>query len=173
MTIPMGVFDALRVKADDVTSTDFFVYCSNSPAGLPGAWYSASSIIPSEVEIISSYQWWTNDVTAKFALVEMEVDASGNIEFVDFLHTPISAAINDEYAQMVSVYPIPAFDKLVIESESNDLVDLILFDVMGKLVFSDKFTGTTQIDLTQISKGIYFLNLKTTEGELIKKIIIE
>ena len=71
------------------------------------------------------------------------------------------------------IYPIPTSNKLIIESKSSNLTDLTLFDVMGKLVFLDKFTGTTQIDLTQISKGIYYLHLKTTEGELTKKIIVE
>ena len=175
ITIPMGVFDALRVKVDDITSTNYSVYCTDTSFfGTGSAWYPMpSTIFPSEVEVISSYQWWTNDVAAKFAVVEMEVDSFGDIEAVDFLHTPISAAINDEYAQMVSVYPIPASDQLIIESKSSNLTDLTLRDVMGKLVLSNKFTGTTQIDLTQMSKGVYYLNLKTAEGELTKKIIVK
>ena len=188
LNIQLGTFDCLRLKTErDITST-FMAYCSNT-ASSSGAWYNLpSALIPPSTlvlfnfvladlgfdpEAVVTYQWWTDNSNIKFALVEMDVDSLGNIKTVDFLHTSTSAAINDEYAQMVSVYPIPTSDKLIIESKSSNLTDVTLLDVMGKLVFSDKFKGTTQIDLTQISKGIYYLNLKTTEGELTKKIIIE
>ena len=188
ISIQLGTFDCLRLKTErDITST-FMAYCSDTLSS-SGDWYNLpSTLIPQSTlslfnilladlgfdpEAVVTYQWWTNDVATKFALVEMAIDSLGNIKTVNFLHTPSSSAISDEYAQMVSVYPIPASDKLTIESKSSNLTDLTLLDVMGKLVLSDKFTGTTQIDLTQISKGIYYLNLKTTEGALTKKIIIE
>jgi len=173
VTIPLGSFDALRLKVEETTTTEFYTYCSSS-AGLGGGWFSAQAFLPIETEIANRYQWWANDPMFKFMLAELEVDSLDNVEKATFLiENPMPAAINDEYAQMVSVYPIPTSDKLIIESKSSNLTDLTLFDVMGKLVFSDKFSGTTQIDLTQMSKGIYYLHLKTTEGELTKKIIVE
>jgi len=188
LSIQLGTFDCLRLKTErDITST-FMAYCSNSSSS-SGAWYNLplALIPPSTLSVFNlvlanlgfdpesfiTYQWWTDNSNIKFALVEMNIDSLGNIKTVDFLHTPIPGAVNDKYAQMVSVYPIPASNKLIIKSEGSYLTDLTLLDVMGKLVFSDKFKGTRQIDLTQISKGLYYLNLRTAEGELTKKIIIE
>ena len=188
LNIQLGTFDCLRLKTErDITST-FMAYCSNSSSS-SGAWYNLplALIPPSTLSVFNlvlanlgfdpesfiTYQWWTDNSNIKFALVEMNIDSLGNIKTVDFLHTPIPGAVNDKYAQMVSVYPIPASNKLIIKSEGSYLTDLTLLDVMGKLVFSDKFKGTRQIDLTQISKGLYYLNLRTAEGELTKKIIIE
>ena len=36
---------------------------------------------------------------------------------------------------------------LIIESEKSELIDLTLIDIMGQVVFSDQFTGDTQINL--------------------------
>ena len=180
ITIPLGTYDVLRLKTIQNTSSVLNVYCSDTVSGM-GAWinnipFSSIPILAgfSNDEQEIKYQWITNDASVKFLLVEIVVDSLDNIaNGVSFQTTSLVSSITESKQDIFNVYPIPTSDKLTIESKSNDLVDLTLLDVMGKLVFSDKFTGTTQIDLTQISKGIYCLNLKTTQGELTKKIIIE
>ena len=180
ITIPLGTYDVLRLKTIQNTSSVLNVYCSDTVSGM-GAWinnipFSSIPILAgfSNDEQEIKYQWITNDASIKFLLVDIVVDSLDNIiNGVSFQAIPSSSSVAELSLNTFDVYPVPAADKLIIESKSNDLVDLTLLDVMGKLVFSDKFTGTTQIDLTQISKGIYYINLKTSEGELTKKIIIE
>ena len=177
---PLGTFDVLRLKRIQTTNSVLNVYCSDTVSQV-GAWVTniPFSSIPflagfSNNEIEYKYQWITNDVSAEFILAEIVVDNLDNIiNGVSFQTTAPISSITEDNQNMFNVLPIPASDKLIIKSKSNALVDLILLDVMGKLVFSDKFKSTTQIDLTQISKGIYYLNLRTKEGGLTKKIIIE
>ena len=173
--IPMGTFPALRLYVSSTNTQTFSVYCTDTT--MPGTgsnWYPApQQLLPSETNSEYFYQWWSNDPAVKFTLVNIDVDEFGNnYGHVEFLTNPLTS-IEERNDLEASVYPIPTSYKLIIESKSSNLTDLTLFDVMGKLVFSDKFSGTTQIDLTQISKGIYYLHLKTTEGELTKKIIVE
>ena len=180
ITIPLGTYDVLRLKTIQNTSSVLNVYCSDTVSGM-GAWinnipFSSIPILAgfSNDEQEIKYQWITNDASVKFLLAEIVVDSLDNIiNGVAFQTIPSSSSVAELSPNTFDVYPIPASDKLIIESKSSNLTDLTLLDVMGKLVFSDKFTGTTQIDLTQISKGIYYLNLKTTEGKLTKKIIVE
>jgi len=180
ITIPLGTYDVLRLKTIQNTSSVLNVYCSDTVSGM-GAWINniSFSSIPilagfSNDEQEIKYQWITNDASVKFLLAEIVVDSLDNItNGVSFQTIPSSSTVAELLPNTFDVYPIPASNQLIIESEESYLTDLTLLDVMGKLVFSDKFTGTTQIDLTQISKGIYYLNLKTTEGELTKKIIVE
>ena len=177
---PLGTFDVLRLKRIQTTNSVLNVYCSDTVSQV-GAWVTniPFSSIPflagfSNNEIEYKYQWITNDVSVEFILAEIVVDNLDNIiNGVSFQTTAPISSITEDNQNMFNVLPIPASDKLIIKSKSNALVDLILLDVMGKLVFSDKFKSTTQIDLTQISKGIYYLNLRTKEGGLTKKIIIE
>ena len=171
--IPMGTFDALRVKTDDVTTTDYFVYCSDTIFG-NGSWYSMPAVIaPSEVEITSSYSWWTNNPSIKFVLVQIEVDSVGGINAVDFMHSPSPSLVNDLSTNNFNIYPIPATNNLTIETQNNELTSFDFVDVSGKVILKKEFTQSTNLDVSDFSKGIYFLNLKTVSGELTKQIIIE
>ena len=171
--IPMGTFDALRVKTDGITTTDYFAYCSDSILG-NGAWYPMpAAIFPSEVEVISSYSWWTNDPLIKFTLVQIEVDSVGGINAVDFMHSPSPSSVNNLSTNNFKIYPIPATSNLTIEAQDNELTYLDLADVTGKVILKREFIQSTSLDVSHIAQAIYFLNLKTVEGELIKKVIIE
>ena len=180
MTTPLGTYDVLRLKRIQNTFSVLNVYCSDTVSGM-GAWINniPFSSIPllagfSNDEQEIKYQWITNDASVKFLLAEIIVDSLDNlINGVSFQTISSSSSVAELPLNTFDVYPIPSSDKLIIESKSNNLVDLTLRDVMGKVVLSNKFTGTKQIDLTQISKGIYYLNLKAIEGKLTKKVIIE
>ena len=173
--IPMGNFDALRVKTDDVNTTDFFAYCSDGLGN--GAWHPIPAGLPglpsSEVEITSSYAWWTNDPLIKFVLVQIEVDSSGGIDAVDFMHSPNPSSVVNLSNEDFNIYPIPTNNSLTIESQKNDLTAFELVDVTGKVILKKEFIKSTSLDVSQISKGIYFLNFNTVEGDFSKKIIIE
>ncbi|MBT3611623.1 MAG: T9SS type A sorting domain-containing protein [Flavobacteriales bacterium] len=171
--IPMGTFDALRVKTDDVTTTDYFLYCSDTVTG-NGNWYPMpAAIAPSEVEIISSYAWWTNDPLIKFALVQIEIDSLGGIDAIDFMHSPSSSSVADLLTNNFNIYPIPAINNLTIETQNNELASLELVDLTGKVILKKEFTQSTSLDVSRIAKGIHYINLKTVEGELAKQIVIE
>jgi len=171
--IPIGTFDALRVKTDDKTTTDYFAYCSDTILG-NGAWYPMpATIFPSEVEMTSSYAWWTNDPLIKFALVQIDVDSVGGIDAVDFMHFPSPSSVNDLSTNKFNIYPIPATTNLNVEAKNNEFTSLELVDLTGKLILKKEFTKSISLDVLQIAKGMYFLNLKTVEGDLTKQIIIE
>jgi len=169
LIIPMGTFAALRVKTDDVTTQDIFLYCSSTITG-SGSWH----LMPdSDVETTSSYAWWTNDPLVKFVLVQIEVDSIGGIDAVDFMHSPSPSLVNDLSTNNFNIYPIPATNNLTIEAQNNELTNLNLVDVNGKEILKKEFTQSTSLDVSKISKGMYYLNLKTDEGKLTKQIIIE
>ena len=169
VTLPMGTFDALRVKTDDVTTQDIFLYCSSTVTG-NGSWH----IMPdSDIQITSSYAWWTNDPLIKFTLVQMEIDSLGGITGVDFMHSPSPSSVTDLSSNNFNIYPIPATNNLTIEAQNNEFTYLNLVDVTGKVILKKEFTQSTSLDVSHISKGIYYLNLKTVEGKLTKQIIIE
>lgn len=179
MILPDGSFDVLRLKFEDVTSTTYEAHCTNAAFGLSGWGFPVpSSIIAPEVEKNIIYQWWTNDPSIDFFLCSIDVDSLDNIvSGVDFVFTPTSAAppagIENNFLELISVYPIPSSDQLIIETGVSCLTELILLDVMGKLVVSDSFTSNTKIDLSKFSKGTYFLNLKNSKADISKKIIVK
>ena len=189
ISIQLGTFDCLRLKTvRNITST-FMAYCSNTSSSSSGAWYNLpSALIPPSTlvlfnfvltdlgfdpEAVISYQWWTNDPLIKFALVQINIDSLGEIDAVDFMHAPLPSSVNNLLSNNFKIYPIPARNNLTIEAQNNELTNLTLVDVNGKEILTSKFTQIINLDVSQIAKGIYYLNLKTFEGELTKQIIIE
>jgi hypothetical protein len=173
VTIPLGTFDALRLKVEETTITDYYAYCSSS-LGLGGGWYSVpAQLAPSETEIANRYQWWSNDPSAKFMLAELEMDSLNNsVEFVTFLTETQTTVVNDLLSNSVSVFPNPTSDKIIVNTDLNNC-NYELVDVKGSVITSDNFNYSTEIDLSKNAKGIYFLRLKSQNEIITKKIVIE
>ena len=174
VTIPLGTYDALRLKTNQITTTNFFGYCTDILFGTGSGWYPMpSQFFPTEVEIITSYQWWTNDPTVRFAVAEMNVDSAGNVEDASFLTIPQVTAVSNLQSNKINVYPNPTSKDLMI---TTDLINCSynLTDVKGSKLSCNEFNNSTVIDLSSYSSGTYFLKVYTEEGDVItKKVIVE
>ncbi|MDB9895431.1 T9SS type A sorting domain-containing protein, partial [Flavobacteriales bacterium] len=80
----------------------------------------------------------------------------------------------------LDVYPNPSRDIFNVTFVSEDVQDLEVkvINVVGEVVYTEaleQFVGeyTKQIDLTDNSKGVYFLEITTTNGVVNKKLIIQ
>jgi bilirubin oxidase len=74
-------------------------------------------------------------------------------------------------AESIRVYPNPSFDFVTIEiPEAYSIHKISLFDVRGNkiLVFMD---ASKRLNISQLQSGLYFLKIKTSKGELVKKLI--
>lgn len=176
VTIPLGTYDALRLKTNQITTTSFFVYCTDTllGGGAANGWYSIpSQFWPSEVEVITSYQWWTNDPVARFAVAEIEVDSVGNVEDVQFLTIPQTSSVLNLENIHVNVYPNPTSTDLMVKT---DLINCSynLIDVKGSKLLCNEFNNSTIIDLSSYLSGTYFLQIYTEEGNVTtKRIVVE
>ena len=172
--IPMGTFPALRLYVSTSSTQTISLYCTDTIFGLNSGWYPApQQLFPTETETEYFYQWWSNDPSVKFALVNIDVDEFGyNDGEINFLTNSIMS-VEEESDLQFSVFPVPATYNVTIEAKFNELADLTLADVNGKIVLNKQFSQTTSLDLENIAKGIYYLSLSTSEGKLTKKIIVE
>ncbi|MCB2218878.1 MAG: C10 family peptidase [Bacteroidetes bacterium] len=80
----------------------------------------------------------------------------------------------------LQVYPNPASNKLNITFIQNEVSSYTvkLISVTGEVVYSernDRFEGTyvNSIDLSQMAKGVYFLNLSNELGNVNEKVIVK
>lgn len=80
----------------------------------------------------------------------------------------------------VLVFPNPASDKITISIKDNSYSEILIkcYDIIGNEVFEIvTFNKTTQIDVSQFSKGIYFIQLLSKDEKqlksVIKKVIIQ
>jgi hypothetical protein len=104
-------------------------------------------------------------------------DPSGNqassvqrlVEVVDF--TGLNEATK---AIGLEVFPNPSAGLITITTTSN-MQHLKVVDIIGKVVLEPEVTGKTiQLNLSQLHKGIYFIQLETTDGKTgVQKIVLQ
>ncbi len=77
---------------------------------------------------------------------------------------------------LVSIYPVPTANKLYIEIKemNTEKYSITLIDLQGKLLFNiDKASQKNIIDISDFSKGIYFLQIKSDKEHFVKKVVFE
>ncbi len=87
----------------------------------------------------------------------------GGSPFADDVLYP--TAVGNSDAKQVKVYPNPASDYIVVQTGSDQLTDISIYDCYGKLVYEGIFSSSEIIiQTTEIGeKGMYYLRLKSSE----------
>lgn len=71
-----------------------------------------------------------------------------------------------------SIYPNPANDNLKIESPEEPMIEIT--NIQGQIIKTFISVDLkTNIDISGVAKGIYFVKVKTAEGIAVKKFIKE
>ena len=73
-----------------------------------------------------------------------------------------------------SVYPNPANNLINVSNNGNIQINtIVLMDINGRTVKSLNFDGVTetQINISDLSTGVYFINIDTSGGNIVRKII--
>lgn len=71
------------------------------------------------------------------------------------------------------VYPNPTSGIVNIKSKKNQDYSLMIFDAIGRKVYSQKYKNLlNSINISNLSKGIYFFNFSFDDAEFSKKVIL-
>ena len=81
-----------------------------------------------------------------------------------------TASIDDQNQLDISIYPNPTSDIVYIDGNYTQL-KVVVYDILGKLVMKESITNS--INISQLEKGVYILQLsdgaKVTTKRIIKK----
>jgi hypothetical protein len=111
-----------------------------------------------------------------FRIVFHSDEAENNLGVVvdDFL---ISGTLANESFNLnnIQIYPNPSTGIYNISAGNSTIDEIVVYDVMGKIINSNKNIQTngsnSTIDLTSISNGIYFVKITANEQSTVKRII--
>ena len=85
-----------------------------------------------------------------------------------FLPDEVPSAIIDTRANAdrLTVYPNPVTTTITLNSGSVEATQVSIFDIQGKLLMNSnaKFSGTMSFDVSQLSKGVYFVTVTSDNG---------
>ena len=72
-----------------------------------------------------------------------------------------------------SIYPNPSNGEFNIAASSNELSDLTVKDITGKIVISKVFSSNTIVNLNNYAKGVYVVEIKNKKGIFTQKIFLQ
>ena len=101
------------------------------------------------------------------------VQSNGTIAAV-FKH---ELGITETAPAKIAVYPNPTTGKLKIESGELRIEDIVIFDIYGRKQKIEgrkkKEEGEVLMDISELSAGVYFLRIRTEQGEVVRKVMKE
>ncbi|WP_242205424.1 T9SS type A sorting domain-containing protein [Aestuariivivens insulae] len=88
----------------------------------------------------------------------------------EYYSTDCTLGIDDFYPSNISIYPNPTKHSLFIEPFANTEYNLL--NIQGQEMLKGHLTsGINEIDVSSIAKGVYIMNLQSSQGKITKKLI--
>ena len=82
--------------------------------------------------------------------------------------------IENNYATTINVYPNPTSGFFNLKMSQVEKVQIKIYNIFGVCIYEDIRTSSNfQIDLSAQLNGIYYVQLKSEQGTMNKKIIIQ
>ena len=98
--------------------------------------------------------------------------------FLNFNFRTVSQVGIDEIndiSTFISIYPLPASDKLNIQSEKIIIKRIQLISMAGRVVktFYDNEIALGELNISEISSGMYLVNISSVDGnQCVKKLVV-
>jgi hypothetical protein len=108
------------------------------------------------------------DSNAKTATIVMDEIRIGN-NWIDVV--PSTLGVSSNNLDTVTIYPNPAKNFIQINTDVSEINAASIFTLEGKQVLT--VTNTNQIDISNLTSGIYLVKIKGEKSETIKKLVIE
>lgn len=92
--------------------------------------------------------------------------------FQEVYYTDICGSTNENISDDLSIYPNPVVNNLFVNIGSSKNANAIIYDLTGKEVYQVILENNSNtLDLSQLQRGIYFLNIVGTQNSVTKKFI--
>jgi len=143
--------------------------------GLAENIYDAGEWIPLNVEpvmdLIFVDETWTNDDPQlyAYAVEAVYVQDSAELTFSNFIAG--TTGVDETEMDDVNIYPNPASRTLNISGVKETTITV--YNIIGEVMFQEQIsTSTTQIDVSYLENGNYFVRVAGKQGQVVKKLIV-
>ena len=133
-------------------------------------WFLSPSLAPYETLLIDPQDMFGFGATGWNKISNLIGDIANSFAWTMTGTTVLG--VNDNKFDQISVYPNPAKDFFNVKIPSHmEVTHTTLFNMLGKKINTNLVNG--QMNVSDLSKGLYILNLETASGTLTQKLLIE
>jgi len=154
----------------EITQTENTIYCTDVSVGAESYFWDFGDGTTDTVQnpIHSYYATGTYIITqevSKFCNTDIASDT------VDIIWTDIHGHSNEEQ-DITIIYEINS-DKIKVLSKTNDIQEIMVYGLDGRLMKSVKFNGlmSYSIEMSELPKGVYLISVQYNGKNVIRKII--
>jgi|LakWasMe75_LOW10_FD_contig_71_429956_length_960_multi_8_in_0_out_0_1 hypothetical protein len=159
----------------DYPDEQFEVFVSTTTTAVA----SFTSIGAAEFTDFGDYVEYTYDLSAfdgQSIYVGIHCTSEDQFGFMidDFKVTTTELGVNESLAKKFSTYPNPASNVVNISNNNNILLSNVdITDINGRTVKSLQVNNLTEIQMnvSDLNSGVYFMNIDTDSGRVVKKFI--
>ncbi|HNW52391.1 MAG TPA: BACON domain-containing carbohydrate-binding protein, partial [Prolixibacteraceae bacterium] len=112
----------------------------------------------------------TKNSTANERNATITISAEGAVSHTVVISQAGTVGVLDDELAKIRVYPNPFSEGFYVETGNREAT-VSLFDLSGRMVLSEKITGTGYIETHTLGKGGYFFEIKTSSTMIEKKIV--
>ena len=124
--------------------------------------------IANETEITKIIVRWPSGLVDQLSAPAMNqshiiVEGSNPLSVVSFI------------ASNFNIYPNPAKDKVTITTDLSEDMSLMMYDITGKLILTkdSTFNNQTELNISALNSGVYFIHLRSGNKKYVHKLIKE
>jgi hypothetical protein len=85
------------------------------------------------------------------------------------LHGTKTSSVENTTSNRVKVYPNPAHDFLIIDTESP--CEVAIYDCFGKTLLEREIAGSEKVNISNLPTGVYFIRITAKGLRAVKKVI--
>jgi len=132
----------------------------------------------------SSYMWFLNGMPMSQDGPAITPTESGDYSVIVYFGAAecnltsntlfVSVSIEESLAAQIQLFPNPARDVSTLTLPQGQW-QVWLMDASGKMIrgFDNVTTSQLEIDLSSLARGVYFVNVRSDEGAVVKKLVVE
>ncbi|NPA69022.1 MAG: T9SS type A sorting domain-containing protein [Chlorobi bacterium] len=159
------VIPAETFKDEDAGSSLSFAASLSDGSSLP-SWIRFNN------ETLTFYGAPSQENTGTYGIKITATDNAGASASSDFLLSVLETSSVSEINNDFGIYPNPTNGILFIKSKENIVFDYTVTDLTGKIMIHKKaVSNTEQVNLSEFSNGIYFVNIISDNNVLTFKVI--
>lgn len=156
-------------------------YVDSGADFIAGQWYNFKVVVNSTANNVTYYLnntlFYTGQLYGATNIEQLVLftDNYSSSAFVDNVQTVSGLlGVNKFDVAKLSVYPNPTSGLVTISNDDNSSLETVsITDLNGRVVKSLKLNGesTSQINISELSAGVYMMNISSDKGSITKKIV--